>query len=118
MIFIDFTIFIIYKMFINNSLHTLIHLVDPPSLDTLLIWRSIKVKNQINIFPYSECPEGEWEWGMQKVFGQDEAGDDPFSHLRIFNHYWYDLEHGPFGRSCIESPLFFHHLQSVFLNDS
>ena len=83
MIFIDFTIFIIYKMFINNTVHTLIHLVGPLSLDTWLIWRSIKVKNQINIFPYSECPEGEWEWGMQKVFGQDEAGDDPFSRPRI-----------------------------------
>jgi len=50
MTFIDFTIFIIYKMFINNSLHTLILLVDPPSLDTLLIWRSIKVKKSDKYF--------------------------------------------------------------------
>ena len=63
-------------------------LIDPSRWPTVLFrkifWRSIKVKNQINIVPYSECPEGEWEWWMQKVFGQDEAGDDPFSHLRIF----------------------------------
>ena len=50
MIFIDFTIFIIYKMFINNSVRSLIHLVGPPSLDSWLIWRSIKVKKSDKYF--------------------------------------------------------------------